>query len=118
MERETKKVTLPITKTEIEINTYVTGREKRALTNLYLNGDINYDVDSKKVNGLNMEIVDKAQDLAWRTVVVSFNGKKDGEDGFSIVDAILDLRAEDYLFVVDTVNDVTSDKSFEKKKTT
>lgn len=117
MERETKKITLPITKTEVEINTYVTGREKRALTNLYLGGDINYDIDSQKVKGLNMEIVDKAQDLAWKTVVVSFGGKKDGDDGFSIVDAILDLRAEDYQFVVDAVNEVTTDKSFEKKKT-
>ena len=118
MERETKTIILPITKIEIEINTYVTGREKRALTNLYLGGNLDYDMDNQKVKGLNMEIVDKAQDLAWKTVVVSFGGKKEGEDGFSIVDAILDLRAGDYQFVVDAVNEITTDKSFEKKKTT
>jgi hypothetical protein len=116
--RETKEVITPVEKHTLVLNTYITGREKRQLQNVYLEGKgIDFNADQKTVTGLRADLVDKATDLAWRIIVVSFDGKKDGVDGFNVVDAILDLRAEDYNFVVATVNDTVTDKDFQEKKT-
>lgn len=117
MNRETKAIKTPVSAHEIVILTYLTGREKRTLTNVYLDEKLNYDAESKKVEGISPASINRAQDVAWKTVIVSFDGKKDGENGFSVVDAVLDLRSEDYNFVVAEVNAITSDKDFDQKKT-
>lgn len=116
MEREIKTVTTP-SGHKVELKSYITGREKRELTNIYFQSKIDYNAETKDVKGFNAEIVDKAQDLAFRLIIVSFDGKKDGVDGFSVVNAILDMRSADYEFVVAQVNKVTEDKDFEQKKT-
>lgn len=120
MNRETKTIQTPSGKT-IVLNSYITGRERRALTNVYLSGGLNFDFTGENVKGLDAALVDKAQDLAFRTVIVSFDGHKDGDtvDGkqFSIVDAILDLHDADTQFIIKAVNEVTTDKSFAEKKT-
>lgn len=116
MQRETKTIVTPVGGIKIEILTYLTGREKRSLTNVYLEEKLNYDSENKRVEGISPAAINRAQDIAWKTVIQSFDGKKDGEN-FSVVDAVLDLRAEDYDFVVNAVNDITSDKDFEQKKT-
>lgn len=116
MERETKIVTSP-SGNKIELKTYITGREKRELTNIYFESKIDYNAETKDVKGFNAAIVDKAQDLAFRLIIVSIDGKKDGADGFSVVSAILDMRSADYEFIVAEVNKVTEDKGFEQKKT-
>jgi hypothetical protein len=120
MNRETKTIKTP-TGHEVVLNAYVTGRERRALTNVYLSGGLDFNFDSKNVKGLDATLIDKAQNLAWNTVVVSFNGKKDGDvfegKAFSIVDAILDLPDVDTQFIIKAVNEITSDKDFEQKKT-
>ncbi len=112
MERETKIIETPIGKDKVEVKTYLNGREKRQLTNIYLSGDIQVSLENHDVKGIKPEFMDKAQDLAWSLVVVSINGSKE-----NIVDTILDMRSEDYDFVVAAVNDITSNKSFEQKKT-
>lgn len=118
MDRETIKIITPVSKDEIVIKAYLTGREKRALTNVYLeNKNLSYDVATEKVAGIDYSIIDKAQDLALRTIIISFNGKQDGIDGFSIVDAVLDLRSQDSDFVIEKINGITADKEFAEKKT-
>ena len=117
MERETKTIVTPIGKNQIVILTYLTGREKRLLTNIYLEEKLNYDSENKRVEGISPAAINRAQDVAWKTVIQSFDGKKDGVNDFSVVNAVLDLRSEDYNFVVKEVNDITADKEFEQKKT-
>lgn len=116
--RETISITTPVGKQTLVLNSYITGREKRTLTNSYFGGSLEFDVHSENIKGLNPDAMDKAQEIAFKTVVISIDGKKDGENDFSLVDTILDMRAEDYDFVVKEVNKITSDKSFEQKKTT
>lgn len=122
MDRETKVITTPHSNIPVVVYTYITGREKRQLLNVYLNGgNIGFDPDEKKVTGLRGELVQQSTDLAWRTLIVSFNGNKDGDvlaDGtkFDVVEAILDLRSQDYNFIVEEINKLTSDDDFEKKK--
>lgn len=112
MQRETKTIITPVSKQKIEINTYITGREKRAMVNVFLDGKVNFNSDTQQLGGISSTVVDKAQEIAWNTVVVSIDGVKE-----SIVDRILDMRDVDYNFIVNAVNDVTKDQDFEQKKT-
>lgn len=113
MTRETKKVTAPITGKVFELKTYVTGREKRELTNTFLKG-MTIDGEGKIVGGFNATTADAASELAWKTIIVSVDGKPEGE--CNIVDAILDLPLNDFTFIKNAVEEVTSDKQFEEKK--
>jgi hypothetical protein len=115
MERETKIIITPVGKKNIEIHTYITGREKRALTNVYLDGKLGFDIENQKVDNISHDMIDKAQDLAFKTCVVSIDGKKDGE--IQLVEAILDLQSPDYDFVVAEINKVTTGTLDEEKKT-
>jgi len=119
MERETKTYTTPLGKREIVVKSYLIGREKRLIENIFLQGDGGISVDTTGgVKGLSANLVDEAQNLAWRTIIVSLDGKKDGENGFNIVDEILDMRAGDYDFILRIVNAVTNDTDFTEKKST
>lgn len=115
-DRETTSFQTPFSNQTIVIKTYLTGREKRDLTNIYLTGDINFDTEKNNLKNIDYKLVDKAQELGWRTVIVSIDGKKDGD--IDLINTILDMRAEDYDFVVEKVNEITSTKSFAEKKTT
>ena len=123
MERETKKVTTPVSKQVVEIKTYITGREKREITNSFMHGDIKYNVKENDISGFKLNSMDVQQDVAFKTIVVSVDGHKYGDsvgEGdslklFSIVDAILDMRDADYKFVVDSINEVTNGTITEKK---
>ena len=114
--RETKEITTP-SGAKIALNTYITGRDRRKLRNIYLRDEKELDATSVKEKGAKGTMFEEAQDLALKTVVVSINGKKEGQDGFSIVDFILDLPSKEFEFVIKAVNDVTSDKIDEEKKT-
>lgn len=112
MNRETTTFETPISKDKVEIKTYLTGRERRALTDVYLQSGVDFNAETQDVKGIKPDIINKAQDVAWLNVVVSINGSTE-----NIVDTILDMRSEDFNFVTNKVNEVTADLSFEQKKT-
>lgn len=112
MNRETLTVTTPISKQVVVLNTYLTGREKRQLTNIFLQGNLQFNTESKNVSGIDYALIDKEQDTVWGLVVVSVDGSSE-----DVVNKILDMRAEDYDFVVKEVNKVRNDTKFEEKKT-
>lgn len=129
MNIETKEVIAPITKKVFTLKQFITGRDRRALTNILL-GNMQADANGDLKGNFNVEAMDKASDLAWKTVIVMVDGKKEGElievkkaDGtvestpLSIVDAVLDLPTKDYTFIKNAVDEVTADKEFEEKKT-
>lgn len=109
MNRETISVTTP-GGSVIVLNSYVTGREKRAITNVFFQKELS---DGAQYN--------QAEDLALKTVIVSIDGKKEGDqiDGkpYSIVDAVLSMKASESKFVLQEVNKVSSEKATEEKKT-
>ena len=121
MERETKIIITPVGKHRIEVKSYLIGREKRALTSVYLRGNLSYNIEDKDVKGIQGNIVEEAENLAWRTIIVSIDGIKENDvvEGkpFSTVEAILNMRAEDYSFIVKEVNSAIQDKDYEEKKT-
>lgn len=112
MNRETKTFTTPIGKQTVEIKTYLTGREKRDITNVYLNSGIQINKDTSDIQGINGDVVNKTQDIAFEVVVVSIDGAKE-----NIVNSILDMREEDFNTVVAEVNKVTASSDFQEKKT-
>ena len=111
MDREIKTIKTPIDGHEVAIKTYLTGREKRALTSVFLKGGLSFDI-SGEIKGLQGSIYEEAENLLFQTIVVSIDGK--AED---IVNTILNMRAEDYQFIVNEVNKVSKDATFEEKKT-
>jgi len=118
MERETKTYRTPIGNQEVVVKAYLIGREKRAIENIYIAGNDNLTLDKEgSLSGIRVNLVDKAQDLGWRTVLVSIDGKVDGVDGFNIVEEVLNMRSSDYDFVVQMVNAIARDEEFTQKKT-
>ncbi len=101
--RDTKEIVTPASKSVLVINEYITGAEKRMIRNIFLRTDL---TDLEKFNS--------AQDKTLELVVVSIDGSKSGDvrDGkaFSVVDAILDMRDSDTKFVIDIVQEITSEK--------
>jgi len=115
---ETREIkTIKIGDHTLEVKSYLIGREKRALSAVFLGKNMTVSVEGG-MTGLDADTFEKAQDLAFKSVLVSFDGHKDGDtiEGvdkpFSIVDAVLDLPAKQYEEVVETVNAITSDKDF------
>ena len=106
---ETKIVKTPVDKIEVELKTFITGREKRALKSVFLKGmKVEMDGDKPKSVPVDMEkLTADAEDIAFTTVVVSVNGVKE-----KIVDAILDMNSKDSDFVIAEVNKVTKDDDF------
>ena len=108
--RPTKELTTPNGHVVI-LKEYLTGREKRELTNIFFGNNLTLSPEGG-VEGLNAAAVNAAQDLAFKTVIVSIDGSAE-----KIVDTILDMHAEDYSAIVVAVNEVSNDANFAKKKT-
>jgi len=115
MERETKKITLP-SGVELELLAYITGRERRKFQGAYLDAGLSVDPTTGALIGMGAAAISKAENLTWNTVIVSLGGKKVGDEGFDVVEAVLDLRSDDYDVLVSEVNKLTSPAKTEEKK--
>lgn len=111
MDRDTLTITTPVANKVVVLKSYITGREKRALTNIFLTGELQFSTDAKDIKGLKAGLVEQAEDLAFRTVIVSIDGKTE-----DIVNSVLNLPAQDYSYIVKAVNDITADKKGEEVK--
>lgn len=115
MQRETKTIELPFSKAKVELKTYLTNREEEKITSAYFNEKMQVNADTKNVTGLDIETVRRGDEESWRTVVVSIDGKKEGE--IDIVNTIRDMRAGDARVVSREVAAVIAASSSEEKKT-
>lgn len=107
MERETTKITTPDSKQVIELKTYLIGREKRALQNVFLGENLSIATDGASMTGIDAKTIEKAQELAWQTVIVSIDGVTDTS---TFVETILNMKGQDYDFIVAAVNKLTTEK--------
>lgn len=115
MPRETTEIKTPAGNVLVVIKS-LNGYESRALQVPYLK--LPNELDEARVRELGERAArfEAAQNLAFKTVVVSLNGKKDGEDGLSMSDAILSLPSAEYKFIVSAINSVVADEDFNEKK--
>lgn len=112
MQRETITLETPRSKTKVEVKTYLTGREKRAITTAYFNDKLEVNSETRVVKGIDFNIINKAEEIAWNSIVVSIDGKTE-----NIVNTILDMHSEDYEFIVKEVNKIANPSNSEEKKT-
>lgn len=111
MERETKEITTPIENHKVVIYTYLTGREKRELTNIFLSS-AKFSLENNqglKADNFDATVANKAKDKAINLLVLSVDDNKE-----NILDKLLDMRSEDYDFVSQEIDKLTNPTS--KKK--
>lgn len=122
-ERETKSVTTPGGHAVV-LKTFLTGREARALQTPYLKSADEFPKDQIADVGLRASIFAATQNLTLNTIIVSFDGKKDGEviEGteakFNLVETLLDLPASEFKFIVATANAVVANPDADEQKKT
>jgi hypothetical protein len=115
IQRETATFTTP-SGDSVVIKTYLTGREKRDITNASLPKSINYSAASEGEAQLDLaEITNRGEDAVIKNIVVSINGKTETEIDF--VSAILDMRSEDADAVLQKIKEVADGLTTEKKTT-
>ena len=111
MEREQKKIITPIDNHEIILLSWLTGGEKRKITNSLLdNQDLQMSNTTQNFK-LSAELINNAQDIGFETVIVSINNKTE-----NIVKTVLDMKSKDFDFVVNEINIITNEDNEVKKK--
>jgi hypothetical protein len=113
--RETKEIKTP-GGYKITLNTYITGREKREITNVFLDKiEMSVVGQTPSISGLKGDVTSLAEN---KTIEIMVKGIKD-KDGIDIgatnmLDVILDLPSEDFDFIISELNDLTTGKKKEK----
>jgi|SRR6185436_6649513 len=108
MERETKQIKAG--EHTIVLKTYLNVKEDRAIRNVmmkYVKVDMNESIP--KIDAFPAEVVDEIENQQVSQVVVSVDGKAE-----NVLDALLELRAEEFKIVLDEVKQITN---LEEKKT-
>lgn len=89
--------------------TYITGRERRDIQNIFLkdigvskNGEIESD-------GFSGATITEANDFILKTLLVSLDGSKE-----NVFDRVLDLHADEYEFIKNEVDKISKDWSAKK----
>lgn len=108
--RDTTTIITPFKKVEIVLNSYITGFEKRAITDIFLNKDLS-----------DVEKYHRGEEKAFEIVIVSIDKTKSGDTvndkPFSITEAVLNMPLIDTNFIIKACNDITSNRNTEEKKT-
>lgn len=108
--RETKEITTP-SGHKVVLNSYITGREKRAITNVFLEkAEMTMVGNTPNISGIKGDVANLAEDKTIEIMVVSVDGSTDG-----ILDKVLNLPAKDYDFIVSAINEMTGKKKDEDK---
>ena len=106
MERETTIIVTPIDGIEVIVKKWLTGREKREIQSVFY--DTKITANDMSISGDKLTL---AQDKTVEVTVISVNGKSD-----KILDDILDMKADDYDYVMEELNRITAPNDEFKKK--
>lgn len=113
MERETLTIKTPVSGIEIVLKAYLTGLEKRLITNAGLPATVDFDVEDG-VRGLSpVQIMNATEDASIRNVIVSIGENKEGD----FVEMVLNMRSQDADFVVKKIKEIVEGLTEEKKTT-
>jgi len=110
--RETKIIETPKGKLKVELKKWLTGGEKRNITNGLL-ANTTFNSANLKEFDLKGDMLSKIQDASIENVVISIDGKTE-----DILKMVLDLRSEDYEFILNECTIVTggtADEEIKKK---
>ena len=118
-ERETKEIVTPIGAIKVVLKSWLTGRESREIRSVLLDNvdfsavpkDANQESDLVPDYKIKGSVLEEAQDKAFETVIVSVDGKTE-----KVADIVLDMRDEDFDFVVKEIDKITGSIDEETKK--
>lgn len=116
-ERETVVFITPKGRT-VKAYTYLTELEYRALQNPYFRTAEEFPKQLIDDKGLKAAILDTVNNLTIKTLIVELDSKKDGQDGFNLLDAFLSLPKSESRFIIKKLNEITSDEEKEEEKKT
>lgn len=116
MEREYNELITPVSGQKVKVKAWLTGRERREIRSSLLDGvkfspQVNGDAPVSSDYQINASSIDKMQDIALKTIVVAVDDSTE-----NILDRILDMRDEDYEFIVKEVEKVTNGLDEQSKK--
>jgi len=103
MEREYRTIKTPLEGQELKLKSWLTGREKRQISNVFLSkakfsgGESNFDVDGSSLAEL--------QDTQMKMVIEDIGGNKE-----KILEKCLDMKSEDYEFVLSEIEKIVNPK--------
>lgn len=105
MERETKTFKTPHGH-EIEIATYATGREVRSIeSKYYAKAKLDLVAGQPKITDMDLSAQFEVEQEMVRLLVKKIDDKTE-----DVLNIVLDLRSEDYEFVIKELNEVTKKK--------
>lgn len=113
MDRETKKIITPSGK-EVELKTYLTAGEEKELRLVFLKGtkmDIDMETQKPIFKDVSGAIADDAENKLIEIMLVSLDGSKE-----NILSRILELRKEEFDFIVEEINKITKPDVGKKTK--
>ena len=95
------------------LQAWINGREKRALRKPFLEEmKISMSDGVPKTDDIKTsELIEKAEDMAITTIIVSINGSTE-----NILKTILDMKEKDYSFVIEEINKISGDADFQKPR--
>ena len=103
---ETKTIETPIGKQKVELKCWLTGRDRRAIDSVFYEDVKIGMVDNKPdVDGFKGSLINKAQDRLLEVIVVSVDGVTEG-----CLDKVLEMREDDFNFVLKEVEEITKKK--------
>jgi len=114
-EREHIDFVTPEDKHKVIIKAWLTARERRSIRSVLLDG-IKFSVkegEESPISDYNLEgsSLDKMQDIALTTVVISVNEKTD-----NILDTILEMKEVDFDFIIKEIDKITGSLDEDTKK--
>lgn len=106
---ETKTIETPVEKHRVEVKLWLTGGDRRALRSVYTeNAQIEMKGEVPEIKNISGSLVDKAEDKSIEIMIVSIDGNKE-----NILKRVLEMRDEDYDFVIKSIQEITSQKKTE-----
>lgn len=112
-ERETISITTPVSQKVVVLKAFLTGREKRDITNSAIPTSVDLDGNEGVKNMNLVQIMNNGEDMALRTVIVSIDGERPDD----IVNAVLNMHSVDSSFITKEVKNVADGLNAEKKTT-
>lgn len=120
MERETKEIVTPVSNQKVVIKEWLTGRERRAIRSVFLK---DMDISLSELEGaegaenitrgsnVKANVLEEAENAAIENIVVSVDDKTE-----NVLDTILDMREEDFDFVIKQINAIRESEEDEETK--
>ena len=112
---ETKEIITPIDGHRVVLKTYITGREDREISNIYLRDmEVKVEGSTPKTGRMDMiKMTEAAEKKAVEIIVVSVNEKTE-----NVFDTILDMKSTDTDFVKKAIDGIKDGNDFLDKSQT